>query len=124
MFDPNYYGATMVHMGDADGFVAGVSHHYPETIRPSLQIIATRPGVQRVSAVVVVLTKRDVHFFADTHVNIDPSAEDLAEIAGLAVKVARAFGVEPRVAMLSLSSFGGSHHPSALKMRRTELNAA
>ena len=81
MLNPNYFGAMMVHMGDADGFVAGVSQNYPDTIRPALQIIKTRPDVHRVAAVFVIVTKKDVYFFADTHVNIDPTAEDLAEIA-------------------------------------------
>jgi len=122
MLNPNYFGAMMVHMGDADGFVAGVSQHYPDTIRPALKIIRTRPDVHRVAAVFVILTKKDIYFFADTHVNINPSAEDLAEIALLAAEVATEFGVEPRVAMLSFSNFGSTSHPLAEKMRRaTEL---
>ena len=88
MLNPNYFGAMMVHMGDADGFVAGVSQNYPDTIRPALQIIKTRPDVHRVAAVFVIVTKKDIYFFADTHVNIDPTAEDLAEIAVLAAEVA------------------------------------
>ena len=72
MLNPNYFGAMMVHMGDADGFVAGVSQNYPDTIRPALQIIKTRPDVHRVAAVFVIVTKKDVYFFADTHVNIEP----------------------------------------------------
>jgi malate dehydrogenase (oxaloacetate-decarboxylating)(NADP+) len=118
MGNPNYFGAMMVHMGDADGFVAGVSQNYPETIRPALQIIKTRPNVRRVAAVFVIITKKDVYFFADTHVNIDPSAEDLAEIAVMAAEVAREFDIEPRVAMLSFSNFGSHHHPDSEKMRR------
>jgi malate dehydrogenase (oxaloacetate-decarboxylating)(NADP+) len=118
MLDPNYFGAMMVHLGDADGFVAGVSQNYPETIRPALQIIRTRAGLRRVAAVFVIITKKDVYFFADTHVNIDPSAEDLAEIAVMAAEVAREFDIEPRVAMLSFSNFGGNHHPDSQKMRR------
>ena len=118
MLNPNFFGAMMVHMGDADGFVAGVSQNYPETIRPALQIVKTRPGVHRVAAVFVIVTKKDVYFFADTHVNIDPTAEDLAEIAVLAAEVAHDFGVEPRVAMLSFSNFGSNHHPKSEKMRR------
>jgi malate dehydrogenase (oxaloacetate-decarboxylating)(NADP+) len=122
MLNPNYYGAMMVHMGDADGFVAGVSQHYPDTLRPALQIIKTRPDVHRVSGVFVIVTKKDIYFFADTHVNIQPSAEDLAEIAVLAADVAKDFQVEPRVAMLSFSNFGSTKHPLAEKMRRaTEL---
>jgi len=122
MLNPNYFGAMMVHMGDADGFLAGVSQHYPDTIRPALQIIRTRPDVHRVAAVFVIVTKKDIYFFADTHVNIEPSAEDLAEIALLAAEVATEFEVEPRVAMLSFSNFGSADHPTAEKMRRaTEL---
>jgi malate dehydrogenase (oxaloacetate-decarboxylating)(NADP+) len=118
MLNPNYFGAMMVHMGDADGFVAGVSQHYPDTIRPALQIIKTLPGVHRVSGVYLILTKKEAYFFADTHVNIEPTAEDLAEIALLAAEVAREFSVEPRVAMLSFSNFGSTKHPLAEKMRR------
>ena len=118
MLNTNYFGAMMVHMGDADGFVAGVTQNYPDTIRPALEIIRTRFDVHRVAAVFVILTKKDVYFFADTHVNIDPTAEDLAEIALLAAEVATEFDVEPRVAMLSFSNFGSTSHPLAEKMRR------
>jgi malate dehydrogenase (oxaloacetate-decarboxylating)(NADP+) len=118
----NYFGAMMVHMGDADGFVAGVSQHYPDTIRPALQIIAMRPDVHKVSGLYVIVTKRDVFLFADTTVNIEPSAEDLAEIALLSAEVAESFGIEPRVAMLSFSNFGSTRHPLTEKVRRaTEL---
>ena len=120
--NPNYFGAMMVESGDAEGFVAGVSQHYPETIRPALQIIRTRPGVHRVCGVYVILTKQRVLFFADTTVNIEPSSEELAEIALLASEVARAFNFNPRVAMLSFSNFGSTRHPLAEKMRQaTEL---
>jgi len=120
--NPNYFGAMMVHMGDADGFLAGVTQHYPETIRPALEILKTRPGVHRVSGVYVIVTRQQVYFFTDTTVNIDPTAEDLAEIALLAAEVARTFDFEPRVAMLSFSNFGSSAHPLAQKVRRaTEL---
>ena len=118
----NYFGAMMVHMGDADGFVAGVSQHYPDTIRPALQIIATRPDVHKVSGLYVIVTKRDVLLFADTTVNIEPTAEDLAEVALLSAEVAESFGLEPRVAMLSFSNFGSTRHPLTEKVRRaTEL---
>jgi malate dehydrogenase (oxaloacetate-decarboxylating)(NADP+) len=117
MLDSNYFGAMMVHMGDADGFLGGVSQHYPDTIRPALQIIGTRPGVKRVSGLYVIVTKKEVYFFADTTVNIEPSAEQLAEIAKLSAEVARWFNVEPRVAMLSFSNFGSTRHPLADKVR-------
>ena len=122
MLNANYFGAMMLHMGDADGFIAGVNQHYPDTIRPALQIIRTRPGVDRVSGLYVMATKKNVYFFADTTVNIEPTAEHLAETAILAAEVARWFDVEPRVAMLSFSNFGSTRHPLADKVRRaTEL---
>jgi malate dehydrogenase (oxaloacetate-decarboxylating)(NADP+) len=122
MASSNYFGAMMVHMGDADGFVAGVSQHYPDTIRPALQIIAMRPDVHKVAGLYVIVTKRDVFLFADTTVNIEPNAEDLAEIALLSAEVAESFGIEPRVAMLSFSNFGSTRHPLTEKVRRaTEL---
>jgi len=117
MTNSNYFGAMMVHMGDADGFVAGVSQHYPDTIRPALQIITTRPDVHKVAGLYVLATKRDVFLFADTTVNIEPNAEDLAEIALLSAEVAQSFGVEPRVAMLSFSNFGSTRHPLTEKVR-------
>jgi malate dehydrogenase (oxaloacetate-decarboxylating)(NADP+) len=118
MLNNNYFGAMMVHMGDADGFLAGVSQHYPDTIRPALQIIRTREGVERVSGLYVIVTKKDVYFFADTTVNIEPTSEQLAEIAILSAEVARWFDVEPRVAMLSFSNFGSTRHPLADKVRK------
>lgn len=118
MLNPNYFGAMMVHRGDADSFLAGVSQHYPETIRPALRIIKTREDVHRVSGVYVIATKQQVYFFSDTTVNIEPTAEDLAEIAVLAAEVARDFNFEPSVAMLSFSNFGSTKHPLAEKMRR------
>jgi len=108
----------MVHLGDADGFIAGVSQHYPDTIKPALQIVRPRPGVERVSGLYIIATKKEVYFFADTTVNIDPTAEQLAEIAVLAAEVARRFNVEPRVAMLSFSNFGSARHPLSDKVRK------
>ena len=118
MLNPNAFGAMMVHMGDADGFVAGVSQHYPDTIRPALQIIRMRENVHRVAGVYVILTKHQVFFFADTTVNIEPDAHDLAEIATLAAEAARDFDFEPRVAMLSFSNFGSTRHPLVEKVRQ------
>jgi malate dehydrogenase (oxaloacetate-decarboxylating)(NADP+) len=117
MLNNNYFGAMMVRLGDADGFVAGVAQHYPDTVRPALQIIKTREGVQRVSGLYVIATKKDVYFFADTTVNIEPTAEQLAEVAILSAEVARRFNVEPRVAMLSFSNFGSTRHALSEKVR-------
>jgi len=118
MRDPNYFGSMMVHLGDADGLVSGVTQHYPDTIRPALQIVGLRPGLTRVCGVYCVIAKGKCWFFADTTVNIQPNAEELAEIAILAAGVAREFGFEPRIAMLSFSSFGSARHPVVDTVRR------
>jgi malate dehydrogenase (oxaloacetate-decarboxylating)(NADP+) len=114
----NYFGTMMVEMGHADGLISGLTQSYPETIRPALQIIGTRKGVHRVSGTYVLILQDRLFFLADTTVNIDPSPEDLAEIALLTVGFARRFGVVPRVAMLSFSNFGSNDHLVARKVRR------
>ncbi len=113
------FGSMMVRLGDADALVGGLTQHYAETIRPALQVIETRPGMRRVSGVYMMITpKRAIYFLADATVNIEPSAEDLAEIAVNTAEMARRFDVEPRVALLSFSNFGSSRHPLAEKVRR------
>jgi malate dehydrogenase (oxaloacetate-decarboxylating)(NADP+) len=114
----NYFGTMMVEQGDADGLISGLTQAYPQTIRPALQIIGTRPGVERVSGAYILILQDRLFFLADTTVNIDPTPEALAEIALLTVSFARRFGVEPRVAMLSFSNFGSNPHPAARKVRR------
>jgi malate dehydrogenase (oxaloacetate-decarboxylating)(NADP+) len=114
-----YFGAMMVHLGDADALVSGVSQHYPDTIRPALHVIKVRDGIHKVSGLYAVITKRgEVYFLADTTVNIDPDSEDLAEIALCAADAARRFDVKPRVAILSFSNFGSTKHPACEKVRR------
>ena len=107
----NVYGSMMVRLGEADGLISGLTQHYPDTIRPALQIIKMCPGVRRVSGVYLLIFKNRLLFLADTTVNIDPSAEDLAEIAIESAKVAQRFNVTPRIAMLSFSNFGSVGHP-------------
>jgi malate dehydrogenase (oxaloacetate-decarboxylating)(NADP+) len=108
----------MVRLGDADALVGGLTTHYPDTIRPALQVIDVRPEMRRVAGVYVAFTaKGDVYFLADATVNVEPSAEDLAEIAIMASEKARRFNQEPRVAMLSFSNFGSTRHPLAEKVR-------
>jgi malate dehydrogenase (oxaloacetate-decarboxylating)(NADP+) len=121
--DPAYLGVMMLHMGDADGMVAGLNRSYPDTIRPALQVIRLREGVSRVAGMYCLVVRDRVLFFADATVNIDPSAEQLAEIAVSAATIAqRYFDIEPRVAMLSFGNFGSIDHPYAQKMARaTEL---
>jgi malate dehydrogenase (oxaloacetate-decarboxylating)(NADP+) len=115
----NHYGPMMVRLGDADAYLSGLNFNYPEVIRPALQIVKTRPGVNKVAGMYIVIPKdQRVFFFTDATVNIDPSAEDLAEIAILAADAACNFDVDPRVALLSFSNFGSTPHPFADKVRR------
>ncbi|HTW80957.1 MAG TPA: NADP-dependent malic enzyme [Terracidiphilus sp.] len=119
MSDRNIFASMMVRMGDADAVVAGVSQNYPDTIRPALQVIGVREGIHKVSGVYLVIPRNgSLYFLADATVNIEPTAEDLAEIALCVAQEARRFDVEPRIAMLSFSSFGSTQHPLCDKMRR------
>jgi len=113
------FASVMVRLGDADGLVGGLTTHYPDTIRPALQVIEIRPELRIVAGVYVLITpKGDIYFLADATVNIEPTSEDLAEIAIMAAEKARRFNQEPRVAMLSFSNFGSTRHPLADKVRR------
>ncbi len=119
VLSPNVFGSLMVHMGDSDAIISGLTSHYPETIRPALQIITMRKGISKVSGLYLVITGNGkLYFLADCTVNIDPSAEDLAEIALCAAELAREFDVEPRVALLSFSNFGSTRHPAAEKVAK------
>ncbi len=110
------FGSMMVEMGDADGLIAGVNYHYPDTIRPALQIIPLKKGLEVVAGVYMLVFKNDIIFFADTTVNIEPSTAQLAEIAILTSDLVKNFDIEPRVAMLSFSNFGSVRHPLARKV--------
>ncbi len=116
--DRNAYGSMMVRMGEADALVSGLASHYPDALRPALQILGLKKGARRAVGMYMMTLKSRVLFLADATVNIDPSAEDLAEIAMQTAKVARQFDVEPRVAMLSFSNFGSTRHPFAEKVAR------
>ncbi len=114
--DTNYFGAMMVRMGDADGLVGGVNQHYPDTIRPALQTLPLCPGTTVIAGVYMMVFQKSVIFFADTTVNIDPNAEQLAEIAICTADTVKQLDIEPRVAMLSFSNFGSTRHPRAQKV--------
>jgi malate dehydrogenase (oxaloacetate-decarboxylating)(NADP+) len=114
----NYFAAMMVESGDADGFVSGIARNYPDTLRPALEVIGTKPGVNRVAGAYLVILEDGVKIFADTTVNIDPSAEDLAEIAEATAAMARKLDIEPHIAMLSFSNFGSNRSPQARKIAR------
>jgi malate dehydrogenase (oxaloacetate-decarboxylating)(NADP+) len=117
--DPVYFGNMMVHEGDADGLISGLTMHYPDTIRPTLQIQHTRPDVSRAAGVYLLLLEDRMIFIADTTVTLDPTAEELAEIAYMAADVAKTyFEVEPKIAMLSYSNFGSNADRNTAKVRK------
>jgi malate dehydrogenase (oxaloacetate-decarboxylating)(NADP+) len=118
LYNGNYFGSCMVARGDADALLSGVTMHYPETIRPALQVIGAHPSAKVVSGMYMLVTERHVVFCGDTTVNIDPTAEQVAQIAFAASRITRTLGIVPRVAMLSFSNFGSVKHPEAAKMAR------
>ena len=114
----NYVGAMMVHRGDADGLISGYTSHYPDTIRPALEILGHDERYRKVSGLYMLSDrKHQPYFLADTTVNIDPSAEDIADITLQAAELAEKFDVLPRVALLSYSNFGSNREESSLKMK-------
>jgi malate dehydrogenase (oxaloacetate-decarboxylating)(NADP+) len=116
--DPNILGSLMVKMGDADAFISGLTFDYPEVIRPALEVHHTAPGVARAAGVYIMVFEEKVFLFTDATVNIDPTAEDLAEIALLAADYAVKLEIDPHVAFLSFSNFGSTPHPFSDKVRK------
>jgi len=112
----NYFAMMMLEMGDADGVIAGLRAYYPATIRPALQILKPKPGVKHVSGAYLLMFKNRVVILADTTVNIDPDAEQLAEIAAQTAETARRFNLEPRIAMISFSNFGSTIDKNSQKV--------
>ena len=113
MKDRNHYGCMMVETGDADAMLSGLTKNYAEAIRPALQIIGTEEGVKKIAGMYLLLTKRGPLFLADTTVNFNPTAEELADITMMVAKEVRNFNLTPRIAMLSYSNFGSSDSPEA-----------
>ena len=114
----NHFGSMMVHMGDADTLLSGIDSHYPETIRPALEVIGKQPGLTGVHGMYMMIFKKGIVLLADTTVGIDPTAEELAETAILAAEKARLMDIEPRIAMLSFANFGSVNHPLPLKVKK------
>ena len=114
----NYFAMMMLDQNEADGVISGLRSYYPATIRPALEILKTKPGVRRVSGAYLLMFEGRELFLADTTVNIEPTAEDLAEIARLTAGTAAQFGMEPKVAMLSFSNFGSTDHALQRKVKR------
>ncbi|QWV94421.1 NADP-dependent malic enzyme [Geomonas oryzisoli] len=113
-----HFGTMMVHKGHADALLGGIDTHYPETIRPALEVLGKQAGLSSVHGLYMMVFKKGVYFLADTTVTIDPTAEELAETAILAAEKVAMLDIEPRIAMLSFSNFGSVDHPQANKVKR------
>ena len=113
----NYYASMMVSEGDVDGMITGYSSSYPSAVKPVLEVIGAAPNVQKVATTNLMITSRGPLFLADTSINIDPTAKELAKIAQMTARTVRMFGLEPVVAMTSYSNFGSSKNEKAVKMR-------
>ena len=112
----NYFAMMMLDCGDADGVISGLTKYYPATIRPALQIVRPRAGVNHVSGAYLLMFKNRTVVLADTTVNIEPDSETLAEIAEQTAETAKRFNLEPRIAMISFSNFGSTKHPNSEKV--------
>ena len=113
----NYFGSMMVELGEAHALISGLTTSYPTTIRPALQCVGIREGLKVVSGLYIVFAKQDAYFFADTTVNVNPTAEQLAEIAVSAAETVKKFDITPRIAMLSFSNFGSAPYPESIKVK-------
>jgi len=118
MKERNHFGCMMVETGEADCMISGLSRNYPDTIRPAIQIIGTEEGVKKIAGMYLLFTKRGPLFLADTTVNFNPTAEELAEITMLVAKEVKQFNIVPKIAMLSYSNFGSSDSPEANLVRK------
>ncbi|RYF89325.1 MAG: NADP-dependent malic enzyme, partial [Chitinophagaceae bacterium] len=118
MKDRNHFGCMMVETGMADCMISGLSRNYPDTIKPAIQIIGTEPGVNKIAGMYLLFTKKGPLFLADTTVNFNPTAEELAEITLLVAKEVGNFNITPRIAMLSYSNFGSSNSTEANLVRK------
>lgn len=106
MSNRTYYGCAMVETGQADALISGLTKDYAQTVLPALEVIGKKPGINRVAGMYIMQTKKGVFYFADTTLNIDPTAEELSEIAMMTADVVKFFDDEPRIAFLSYSNFG------------------
>lgn len=118
MRERNYFGAMMVHVGDADAMISGATRNYRDVLKPALQVIGTQKEVNRLAGMYILMTKRGPIFLADTTVNFDPTAEEIADMTNHIAKTIRKFKVTPRIALLSYSNFGSSPGKDADKMAK------
>jgi len=108
MRDRNYYGCMMVNQGEGDAFISGLTKNYPRSLKPAMQIVGKEEGITKIAGMYIIMTKKGPYFFADTTVNIDPTAEELVEIAKSTHAEVLKLGVKPNIALLSYSNFGSA----------------
>ena len=118
MIQRNYFASMMVRTGAADAMISGYSRAFPMVLRPVFEVIGTAEGVQKAATMNVMLTSRGPLFLADTAINVDPTAEELAEIALMTANAVKDLGYKPTIAMLSHSNFGSSKKTQAVKVRQ------
>jgi malate dehydrogenase (oxaloacetate-decarboxylating)(NADP+) len=119
MLERNYYGAMMVETGEADAMISGLTRKYPDTIRPSLQIIGVQKDIGMVAGMYIMVTKKGPVFFADTTINTNPTAEQLVKIVLLTANAVRLLNIVPRIALLSYSNFGSVDNAETRILRET-----
>ncbi len=117
MKQPIYFGCMMLDQGNVDALISGLTTHYPDTIKPALQCVGVKEGLKVVSGLYIVITKKDVYFFSDCTVNINPTAEELAQIAISTADTVQEFDIVPKIAMLSFSNFGSAKYPQTEKVK-------
>ena len=118
MHERNYFGAMMVETGAADVLISGLTRKYPDTIRPALQVIGVKEGINRIAGMYIIITKKRPFFFADTTVTINPTVQDLVDITVLTAEAVKQFNIKPKIALLSYSNFGSSEGEEADKVRK------
>lgn len=118
MRERNHFGAMMVEMGDADAMISGVTRNYRDVVRPAIQTVGLQKDVATVAGMYILVTKRGPLFLADTTINLNPTAEQIAEITNNVAKTIRKFKVTPKIALLSYSNFGSSPGPDSEKMAK------
>jgi malate dehydrogenase (oxaloacetate-decarboxylating)(NADP+) len=117
MYNRDYFGVMMVETGEADAFLSGFSSRYSETIRPALQIVGTNNTMRHIAGMYLMRTKKGPFFFADTTVNIQPSARTMVDTTLLVARAIRKFNIEPRIALVSYSNFGSQKEGSPARVR-------
>ncbi len=118
MRERNYYGSMMVEMGDADALISGITRNYRATVKPALEVIGKEDGVSKVAGMYIMRTKKGTLFLADTTINLDPTAEEIADMSIMIAKKVRQFRIKPRIALLSYSNFGSTRTEDSEKMAK------